>query len=184
MSTQPEKRLPPKGYWKCSQIKVSAALIRITLPRVFFWDSSPWYYILFHQWRTVVLSEHEAGRGWYQEYPWSPVRNKMLCVGQTWTIFPVLFSCLIRYHIKNLKIDLKIWNFGVLVNRRYRGNRRDLIVNPTGLRGAHLMHMHVNKWVPAGQHDKRSSHTFSGKPAWLCSACILLHPGQGANRRN
>lgn len=70
LSIQPEKLFPPKWYWKGSHIKLSVVLIWILSP-AFFRDSPSRCYILFNQWRTVMLSELERGRGWYQEQPWS-----------------------------------------------------------------------------------------------------------------
>lgn len=41
-------------------------------------------------------------------------------------------------------------------------DKRNLIINITGLNGAHFKCMHMSKEAPIGQH-KESSHPFSGK---------------------
>lgn len=44
-------------------------------------------------------------------------------------------------------------------------NRRDLVINKTGLKGTYFKYMHINKEVLTGQHYVEHSHMFSGKSA-------------------
>ena len=46
-------------------------------------------------------------------------------------------------------------------------DRRYLIIKNVGLKGANVKHMHLNKEVPTGLHDRGNSCVFSGKSARL-----------------
>lgn len=44
-------------------------------------------------------------------------------------------------------------------------NKRDLVINKTGLKRTYFKCMHINKEVPMGQHYVEHSYMFSGKSA-------------------
>ena len=46
-------------------------------------------------------------------------------------------------------------------------NRRNLILKKTGTKDVHLKHMHISKELCTSQYYEESSHTVSGKLAWL-----------------
>lgn len=60
-------------------------------------------------------------------------------------------------------------------SKRRGVNRRDLVVNNSGLKGDHLNHMNINKGILTGQRGGGSSLTFSRKSAQLTSSRKCLY---------
>lgn len=145
---------------------MSAVLIWTILPPAFFWDSPPWYYILFNQWRAVMLSELEGGRGQYQEQPWSVWKKENIMCRASLNIF----SCLI---FVSGQISHNEWKINFLKVQLLPTCKQNV---PGGQEGSHTQPDRAQRcppqsyackqMIPTGHHDGGSSHTSSVKPAW------------------